>query len=314
MRDPVLLLLQGYSKLYYFVKHRLHAGNIRGFGFLSRLARRDAILTVEDGARIVFDHQAAANYACLLGGHYNEPETHLFVRRVLDGVAKPCSFVDVGANIGEMLVDFARHPRVEKALAFEPSARCAGIIVRSCGLNGLRNVSVVTKAVGERVGCGVMPRDARSQCSTSVRMEEQSPTYDDKLFENVEVTTLDVEIPDPSGLWIMLIDVEGGELAVMRGGQVFLQIVRPLIIFEYHEVTRTHFSLDDVRAELGNDYELFRLRSDGFLDRDLRQTHNCVAVPRISPFHDLIRTLITDDLPKPFTHRSVSDALVGGNR
>lgn len=121
MRDPALLLLQGYSKLFYFVKHRMHAGNLRGFGLLSRLARRDAILTVEDGARIVFDHQAAANYACLLGGHYNEPETHLFVRRVLDAVPKPCSFVDVGANIGEMLVDFARHRRVEKALAFEPS-------------------------------------------------------------------------------------------------------------------------------------------------------------------------------------------------
>lgn len=314
MRDPVLLLLRVYSKLYYFVKHRLHAGNLRGFGFLSRLARRDAILTVEDGARIVFDHQAAANYACLLGGHYNEPETHLFVRRVLDGVAMPCSFVDVGANIGEMLVDFARHHRVEKALAFEPSARCADIIERSCDLNDLRNVSVMTKAVGERVGCGMMPRDARSQCSTSVRMEEQSSTADDTQFESVEVTTLDVEIPNPSGLWVMLIDVEGGELSVMRGGRAFLQIVRPLIIFEYHEVTRTHFSLDDVRDELGQDYELFRLRSDGFLDHDLRQTHNCVAVPRTSPFHALSRNLMTSDRPKLSTHRSVSDALVGGSR
>ena len=71
MRDLVLLLLQDYSKLLHFVKHRLHAGNLRGFGFLSRLARRDAILTVEDGARVFFDHRAAANYACLLGGHFN---------------------------------------------------------------------------------------------------------------------------------------------------------------------------------------------------------------------------------------------------
>jgi FkbM family methyltransferase len=314
MRDLVLILLRGYSKLYYFVKHRLRAGNLRGFGFLSRLARRDAILTVEDGARVVFDHRASANYACLLGGHYNEPETHLFVRRVLDGVAKPCSFVDVGANIGEMLVDFARHHRVEKALAFEPSALCAGIIERSCDLNGLRNVSVVNKAVGARVGCGTMPRAARSQCSTSVRMGEESSAADDKLFESVEVTTLDVEIPNPSGLWIMLVDVEGGELAVIRGGRAFLQTVRPLIIFEYHEVTRTHFSLDDVRAELGNDYELVRLRSDGFLDHDLLKTWNCVAVPRTSPFHPLISTLMAGDRPKPSTHRSVSDALVDGKR
>jgi hypothetical protein len=145
-------------------------------------------------------------------------------------------------------------------------------------------------------------------------MGEESPTADDKFVENVEVTTLDVEIPNPSGLWIMLVDVEGGELAVMRGGRAFLQTVRPLIIFEYHEVTRTHFSLDDVRAELGNDYELFRLRSDGFLDHDLVQTHNCVAVPRTGPFHALISALVTGDRPKPATHRSVSDALVKGVR
>lgn len=313
MRDLVLLLLQGYSKLFYFVKHRLHAGNLRGFGFLSRLVRQDAIVTVEDGARVFFDHRAGANYACLLGGHYNEPETHLFVGRVLDGVGEPCSFVDVGANIGEMIVDFARHHRVKKALAFEPSTLCAGIIERSYALNDLRNVTVVTKAVGERVGCGNMPRDARAQCGTSVRMEEQSSAADGKLFESVEVTTLDVEIPNPSGLWVILIDVEGGELAVLRGGRNFLQTVRPLIIFEYNEVTRKHFSLDDVRAELGNDYELLRLRSDGFLDRDLLHTWNCVAVPRTSPFHALISTLMPVR-PELSTHHSVSDALVGGNR
>jgi FkbM family methyltransferase len=213
-----------------------------------------------------------------------------------------------------MLVDFARHHRVEKALAFEPSALCAGIIERSCALNGLRNVNVVTKAVGERVGCGTMPRDARSQCSTSVCTEEPSSAPDDKLFERVEVTTLDVEIPNPSGLWVMLIDVEGGELAVMRGGRAFLQTARPLIIFEYHEVTRTHFSLDDVRAELGNDYELFRLRSDGFLDHDLLKTWNCVAVPRTSSFRALISTLVTGNLSELSAPSSVSDALVGGNR
>ena len=213
-----------------------------------------------------------------------------------------------------MIVDFARHHRVEKALAFEPSSLCAGIIERGCALNDLRNVTVVTKAVGERVGCGIMPRDARTQFSTSVRMEEQASAADGKLFQSVEVTTLDVEIPNPSGLWVTLIDMEGGELAVLRGGQNFLQTVRPLIIFEYYELTRTHFSLDDVRAELGNDYELFRLGSDGFLDRDLLRTWNCVAVPRMSPFHALISSLMTGDDAKLTTHRAASDALLGGNR
>jgi FkbM family methyltransferase len=315
MRDPVLLLLRTYSRLFYFVKHRLRAGNLRGFGFLSRLAWRNTVLTVEDGVRIVFDHRAAANYACLLGGHYNEPETHVFVRRVLDGLAHPCSFVDVGANVGEMLVDFARHPRVKKALAFEPSVLCARIIERSCSLNGLRNVRVVAKAVGKGLGRGTMQRNAHSQCSTPVRMEEQGTAVDEELFERVEMTTLDVEIRHPSGLWIMLIDVEGGELDVMRGGRRFLQTVQPLIIFEYHEVTRTHFSLDDVQAELGSDYELFRLRSDGLLDHDLLKTWNCVAVPRSSPFHALITPSIMGDRVKRLSRpHAVMNSLAGEPR
>ncbi len=313
MFDPVLLLLRLYSKLYYLVKHRLHAGNLRGFGFLSKWAWRDSILTV-DGAHIVFDHRAAANYACLLGGHFNEPETHLFIHRVLDRMADSCCFVDVGANVGEMLVDFPRHPRVRKAVAFEPSARCSRIIEHSCALNDLQHVTVVTKAVGERVGHGVMPCDARSQCSTAVQMGDQASTDVEDRLEAVQVTTLDAEMPDPSGLWIVLIDVEGAELAVMRGGREFIRAVGPLVVFEYHEGTRTHFSLDDVRTELGEGYELFRLRSDGFLDHDLLRTWNCVAVPRARHFYTVVTSLITDAQPMSPSRHSVLGAAVEERR
>jgi FkbM family methyltransferase len=292
MFDPVLLLLRGYSKLYFLVKHRLHGGNLPGFGILSRWAWRDAILTA-DGAQIVFDHRAAANYACLFGGQFNEPETHAFVNRVLDLVPGPVGFIDVGANIGEMLVDFPRHPKVHAAWAFEPSARCASIIERSCALNGLHHVRVVTKAVGARVGQGLMPRDAASQCSTAVSLDGSAQAA--AGLEQVPVTTLDAEMPGAQGEWIVLIDVEGSELDVMRGASGLIGATRPLIVFEYHEGTRQSFSLAQAQEVLGPEYQIYRLRSDGTLDRNLLHTWNCVAVHRDSQFSRIVQDLMAHD-------------------
>jgi FkbM family methyltransferase len=308
-----MLLLRFYAKVYYVVKRRLRAGNLPGFGILSKWAWRDSIVTV-DGVRMVFDHEAAGNYACVLGGHFNETETHLFVHRVLDRMPDPCCFVDVGANVGEMVVDFPRHPKVRKTIAFEPSARCSSIIERSCALNELRHVTVVRKAVGEKIGRGLMPRSAHDQHFTEVRVSHPAATAGEEDLDVVEMTTLDATIPDPAGLWIILIDVEGAELAVMRGGPNFIRAVKPLIIFEYHEGTRTRFSLGEVRAELGQDYELFRLRSDGFLDRELLRTWNCVAVPRMGPFHSIIADILIDGQANASSPDPLLDGRVGKQR
>jgi FkbM family methyltransferase len=191
-----------------------------------------------------------------------------------------------------MIVDFARHPRIHQVLAFEPSTLCCAIIERNCELNGLRHVTVVNAAVGESTGRGVMPRNSHCQCSTAVSDEATANAQD--RFEEVRITTLDDEISDSSGLWITLIDVEGGELKVLRGGRKFIRRLSPLIIFEYHEITRTHFLLDDVRSELGENYEIFRLRSDGLLDSDLFRTWNCVAVSCESPFYAIAKSLMVD--------------------
>ena len=77
----------------------------------------------------------------------------------------------------------------------------------------------------------------------------------------------------------------------MRGGRRLIRSARPLVIFEYHEGTRTHFSLDDVRTEPGEDYDLFRFRSDGFPDNDLRLTWNCVAGSRASHIYTIAKHL-----------------------
>jgi hypothetical protein len=46
-------------------------------------------------------------------------------------------------------------------------------------------------------------------------------------------------------------------------------------VFEYHEGTRQSFSLAQAQEVLGREYEFYRLRSDGLLDRNL--THAWIA-------------------------------------
>ena len=64
----------------------------------------------------------------------------------------------------------------------------------------------------------------------------------------------------------MLIDVEGSELEVLKGGREFILRNNPLIIFEYNEVTKSVFKLEQVYELFPkNQWALFRLRKEGLL-------------------------------------------------
>jgi hypothetical protein len=108
----------------------------------------------------------------------------------------------------------------------------------------------------------------------------------------VELTTLDQELADLSGPVLVLIDVEGGEPSVMRGGKSFIGRNFPLIVFEYNDTSKKHFRLEDVSAALPAGYSFYRLRADGRLDVDFSNTWNCVAVHPSSVFAGIVEALV----------------------
>jgi hypothetical protein len=57
-----------------------------------------------------------------------------------------------------------------------------------------------------------------------------------------------------------------------------------MVIFKYNAVSKQHFKLDDVRRELGDAFEIYRMRKDGRLDQEFDDTWNCVAIHKDSPF------------------------------
>lgn len=284
--DIWFFLSKLYSRLYGFLKDNFNI-HIRGLGFILRNVKSDRQLLV-NGRPLYFAHEMAEAYARPLHGKWNEPETHKLIAHVMDKLK--VTFVEVGANIGEILIDIAAHPNCDKAIAFEPNPDAITVINKNIELNLLSNCTVINKALGH--------------VKTSQRMSfgSHSPTasllYTEFLMStgvDVEVSTLDSEInasAHPVSDIILLIDVEGYELNVIRGAWDLISVSKPLIIFEYHQETRKVFGLAKMQDELGDAYQIYRVRKDAMLDSDVENAWNCVAIPRNSHFEIILKSRI----------------------
>lgn len=273
-----------YSALYGRVKD-LTGRNIKGLGFILRRLKHDREFE-SGGFRWYFDHRIAGTYMRLPGGSHNEPETQDFLRYVVGAAGPGVTFVDVGTNIGEMVVPMAAHPNVTRVIGFEPHPICADVCRKSLALNALTKADVRSVLVGDGSEQAYVV-DPRYAPTSGIR-------HDMPDAPRTRTVTLDDQV-DVDGTCVLLIDVEGAELDVMKGGARFITRVRPLIVFEYNYVNRELYGLDEVRAALGPDYDIVRLRSDARLDRELDDTWNCVAVHRASPFAAIMETRFARD-------------------
>lgn len=255
-----------------------------GLGWLCRRIRREFVLEVE-GCRYVFYPPAASMYSFLIGGLFPEKETHAFFQRMLPS-APPCTFIDVGAAVGEMIADVLRYPAVKAILAFEPNSDYAEACRRHAKLAGYSRLTMVERVVSDREE-GVHFVFNRGH-GTSGRIA----SHPDRQTEQVISTTVDAVCADVGGEVLMLIDVEGAELKVLSGARNLIQRAHPLIIFEYNEVSRRHFQLEQIGSVLGEGYTIYRLRSDGMLDDDLQETWNCVVIFEASVWSGILQGVL----------------------
>jgi FkbM family methyltransferase len=270
-----------YARLYAWVKDRT-GKNVKGFGRFLTLLRTDREFEA-CGLQWFFDHRIASAYMRLIGGSYNEPETHKLLRALVSETPARINFIDVGANIGEMVLAMAAQPGVTRVICFEPHPICSEVIRKHLVLNGFDKVEIHSALVGDG---SLQPYVINSTFAPISGIQPNAkgvaPTRTVRLDDKIDV----------NGNCILLIDVEGAELDVLRGAVRLIESVRPLIIFEHNYVNRTRYSLNDVRDVLGPEYTLLRLRTDGWLDQNLDDTWNVVAVPSQSIFEPVIRRLV----------------------
>lgn len=284
-----LTLAKTFAQSYWTCKRLTHK-NLPGLGKALDLIKNDYVLEVH-GKKIFFDRRVGRAYGLMIIGQWNEPETHTFLKYVVAGIDGKINFVDVGASIGEFVIDMAGSDKVALVVAFEPHSESAEAAKKSCEINGFCNVRVIQKVITNSQGDLFFLQDRRSPTSSHIFtsiVNNQTESYGTTLIQG---TTLDDELKDLKGSTVVLMDIEGSEYLAMKGALGFIEKWKPLIIFEYNSTSRQSFNLKMVRDLLGPDYLIYRLRADGRVDSHEADSWNMIAVEKSSIFFDAVTAL-----------------------
>jgi FkbM family methyltransferase len=190
-------------------------------------------------------------------------------------LADESNCVDVGANVGDVLEELVTFAPAGKHYAFEPlpelatrlAERYPNVEVHQCALSNEERLSSFTRAVG-----------TGSAHAYSGLQEQAYPSG--ITTETFAVTTrrLDDVLPATYTPAVIKIDVEGGELDVMRGGRRTLETHRPLVVFEHHAAAAPAYECgpEDVHAFLdGIGMRVFDIDGNGpYSAADMRPVFN----------------------------------------
>ena len=220
----------------YRVAFRLFYGRrVQSWSWVSRahrLASRMAgqgsdTLTVDFHGSLVSVPAADRSMAlALVSGNYER----LVVASVQALVEPGSAFLDVGANIGLYSTLASRLAgQSGSVVSVEPVAETREWLNRNLTQNGCSNVDVFGVAAGESDGVLRLGRIAGELGTSSAHEIGDS-------FEDVEVRRLDDLLPGRSFSLIKM-DVEGHELAALRGMPRILTTGDPVLILEYSNNT-----------------------------------------------------------------------------
>ncbi len=222
---------------------------------------------------------------------YQEPA----LAPVLRAVLRPGgTLYDVGANIGVYACWGSRLIASDGTVhGFEPVPKTREMLERLVALNALTNVRIVPRAVGSAPGTlelhvvpgasGLTSAAAPGQASGTVRT-------------TVPVTTLDAYAQQSgSRPDLVLVDVEGYELEVLRGARRILGTDRPpAVLFESHagHLARCGTDIGQIVSWLEDEtgLQVFGLRPSGLVPQPRTATpvaSNCLALHATA--HDEIR-------------------------
>jgi FkbM family methyltransferase len=203
----------------------------RSVGALRRI-RRDSRRSIRVGhARVAVPRDMRWTIAS--GEHYerNVTATLLHVVELLD---RPV-FYDVGANYGFYTMKLA--PQARWVYAFEPVAETFRILSENVAHNGLRNVSAFKLGLFETES--EVPINLYSSSGTNSIVLTLPPSHPAKLVgrELIRVVRLE-DLVEREGLLspdVIKLDVEGAELAALRGARRLIASSSPIILLESRE-------------------------------------------------------------------------------
>lgn len=170
--------------------------------------------------------------------------------------------IDVGANLGYVTGLMAEKvgPR-GRVLSFEPGGVNFELLSRTVAANGWSHVSIKKAACGERSGEFTLYRDPDNWGNHSLAFDARLHTAGG---EAVEVVPLDDAAAEMARVDVIKIDVQGWELAVLRGAQK-LKRYKPVLFVEFFPrgLRAAGTEPADLWAELLTWGRILEIRNDG---------------------------------------------------
>lgn len=168
----------------------------------------------------------------LLGHDKEVKQTYLTLLRSTRH--RPSLFIDIGANYGTHSILFLSQG--VETYTFEPNSSCHDYFLAACSVNALIP-NLVHSAVGNGTEsiCLTYPPDETWLGVTSPQANPLQRQDQGWVTETITQTRLDDWIDNfvPCNT-LVKIDTEGHEIAVLQGMTKFIDVWKPLIIFESH--------------------------------------------------------------------------------
>jgi FkbM family methyltransferase len=192
--------------------------------------------------------------------------------------------IDCGAHSGRHAIEMAGMVGAAgRVFAFEPLPHIFSQLVANVATAGLRNVVAENVALGSEAARVPFVHVLASPGYSGF----QERTYPDDSWTReivtVDVRRLDDALPAARPAYIK-IDVEGGDLLVLRGAAGTIARSRPFVTFELGDNSLTDYAYTaadyfDFFAE--RDYDLFSIDRDGLVESSRHQAvWDYVACPR----------------------------------
>ena len=207
-----------------------------------------AFTVLRSGRPIVFDSEDTIQLRYLVVEGRFDDGYRRFLAATLSGSDV---YVDVGANIGQFVVEAMRHvSRLGRVLAFEPNPRLAEILRKNVmlhrNLGALGDVAIAESAVSDRAGTATL-HVPRSHAGRGTLLSATVSDVDPKAVDeySVSVVRLDEVLGHLSHIRLLKIDVEGNEPNVLLGAMDLIESGRV-----------DYIDLEAVRRHLGSRCEV----------------------------------------------------------
>jgi len=233
-----------------------------------------------------------------VGGDFEPNELALLDHNLAEGMV----FADVGAHEGcYTIFAAAKVGPTGRVVAIEPSRREIRRLSRNLRLNECNNVTLVSAALGDRIGTGLLKVAEGEHSGHNTLGSFIYGSTREVGVERVPTTTLDRLVRDLGleRLDVVKLDVEGRESQVFRGAVETLRRFRPLVLFEAvpSDISgRERDTACEEASKLG--YELYWFDRDTALpSKDATRAHGFTAVA------------VHPDSPRPFVVDAVGDTV-----